>query len=311
MLEGIIGCSCSTRRSRRPSSSPSATSRPAASRQVREPVGHGVCAGGGQPARVPPRSRTAADTSKHWRTSAASSPARQHRIDVAERSAAVEVRWRPRPSAWPSSSSAGIRKRRSWIVSWLRARDFAGRALPRRRGQEDGGSWQGCRKNAAKPEHAPAEQAEPIDVEAELASLKALEASLHAARRGGLIFLVDAAAVAKVVADWTGIPTGRMIKNEIENVLKLAQQLGRRVMARPCARADCAPHSGRPRGPGKPGKPSACFCSPASGRKDGDGTGAGRDALRRRTQRDHINMSESRRPTPSPPERGPRLRRLR
>jgi type VI secretion system protein VasG len=41
---------------------------------------------------------------------------------------------------------------------------------------------------------------------------------------------VDAQAIASVVADWTGIPTGRMVKNEIETILGLAEQLGRRVI---------------------------------------------------------------------------------
>jgi type VI secretion system protein VasG len=41
---------------------------------------------------------------------------------------------------------------------------------------------------------------------------------------------VDANAVASVVADWTGIPVGRMVKNEIEQVLRLADVLERRVI---------------------------------------------------------------------------------
>ncbi len=41
---------------------------------------------------------------------------------------------------------------------------------------------------------------------------------------------VDAQAVAAVVADWTGIPVGRMVKNEIEQVLTLADTLERRVI---------------------------------------------------------------------------------
>ena len=41
---------------------------------------------------------------------------------------------------------------------------------------------------------------------------------------------VDANAIASVVADWTGIPVGRMVKNEIESVLKLADVLERRVI---------------------------------------------------------------------------------
>jgi type VI secretion system protein VasG len=41
---------------------------------------------------------------------------------------------------------------------------------------------------------------------------------------------VDEQAVASVVADWTGVPVGRMVKNEIEAVLRLADTLSQRVI---------------------------------------------------------------------------------
>ena len=41
---------------------------------------------------------------------------------------------------------------------------------------------------------------------------------------------VDDQAVASVVADWTGIPVGRMVKNEVEGVLHLADTLNQRVI---------------------------------------------------------------------------------
>ena len=41
---------------------------------------------------------------------------------------------------------------------------------------------------------------------------------------------VDAQAVASVVADWTGIPVGRMVKNEVQAVLDLAETLNKRVI---------------------------------------------------------------------------------
>jgi type VI secretion system protein VasG len=41
---------------------------------------------------------------------------------------------------------------------------------------------------------------------------------------------VDAQAVASVVADWTGIPVGRMVKNELETILRLGESLGQRVI---------------------------------------------------------------------------------
>jgi type VI secretion system protein VasG len=41
---------------------------------------------------------------------------------------------------------------------------------------------------------------------------------------------VDYQAVAAVVGDWTGIPVGRMAKNEMETILKVASLLGKRVI---------------------------------------------------------------------------------
>src|SRR6478752_4678435 len=65
-----------------------------------------------------------------------------------------------------------------------------------------------------------------------LAELKALTAELTTLQAEvPLIFpTVDAQSIASVVADWTGIPTGRMVKNEIETVLRLHQVLGERVI---------------------------------------------------------------------------------
>jgi len=65
-----------------------------------------------------------------------------------------------------------------------------------------------------------------------LAELKALQEKLRNFQGDSpLIFPgVDANAIASVVADWTGIPVGRMVKNEIEQVLGLADTLERRVI---------------------------------------------------------------------------------
>ncbi|MFO1320970.1 MAG: type VI secretion system ATPase TssH [Burkholderiales bacterium] len=41
---------------------------------------------------------------------------------------------------------------------------------------------------------------------------------------------VDEPAVAGVVADWTGIPVGRMVKNEVESILRLADTLEQRII---------------------------------------------------------------------------------
>ncbi len=65
-----------------------------------------------------------------------------------------------------------------------------------------------------------------------LGELKGLSAELTQLQaESPLIFpTVDAQSIASVVADWTGIPTGRMVKNEIETVLRLHEVLGERVI---------------------------------------------------------------------------------
>ncbi|RIX73045.1 type VI secretion system ATPase TssH [Acidovorax cavernicola] len=90
-----------------------------------------------------------------------------------------------------------------------------------------------------KPVDAPAAgeaAAEPAeagpDRAALLAELHELQAKIHAVQGESPLILpsVDEQAVASVVADWTGIPVGRMVKNEVEAVLKLADTLNQRVI---------------------------------------------------------------------------------
>ena len=82
----------------------------------------------------------------------------------------------------------------------------------------------------AGTEAAPAEAAP--DRAALLAELHELQAKIHAVQGESPLILpsVDEQAVASVVADWTGIPVGRMVKNEVEAVLKLADTLNQRVI---------------------------------------------------------------------------------
>jgi len=70
------------------------------------------------------------------------------------------------------------------------------------------------------------------DREALLNELKSLQAQLHEQQGESPLILptVDHQAVAAVVQDWTGIPVGRMVKNEIETVLKLADLLEQRII---------------------------------------------------------------------------------
>ncbi len=90
-------------------------------------------------------------------------------------------------------------------------------------------------KEAGKPAEAPKEAAAPLKPEEReklVADLVPLQAKLKEFQgESPLIFpSVDASAIASVVADWTGIPVGRMVKDEIQQVLKLADILEKRVI---------------------------------------------------------------------------------
>jgi type VI secretion system protein VasG len=78
----------------------------------------------------------------------------------------------------------------------------------------------------------PAASIDPAAREARLAELRELQAKLvqHQGEDPLILPTVDQQAVASVVQDWTGIPVGRMVRNEIENVLKLAESLNKRII---------------------------------------------------------------------------------
>ena len=65
-----------------------------------------------------------------------------------------------------------------------------------------------------------------------LEQLRALESELLALQGENPLVLpsVDEIAVASVIADWTGIPVGKMVKNEIQAILNLADTLEKRII---------------------------------------------------------------------------------
>jgi type VI secretion system protein VasG len=77
---------------------------------------------------------------------------------------------------------------------------------------------------------------DPKEIEAErqtlLAELKVLQPQLADIQKDSPLVLpsVDEQAVGAVVADWTGIPVGRMVKNEVAAVLALTDTLNARVI---------------------------------------------------------------------------------
>jgi type VI secretion system protein VasG len=81
-------------------------------------------------------------------------------------------------------------------------------------------------------ETTPAEALSDGDRATALDKLHEVQARLHTLQGENPLILptVDYQAVASVVADWTGIPVGRMARNEIETVLNLPNLLGQRVI---------------------------------------------------------------------------------
>ncbi len=102
------------------------------------------------------------------------------------------------------------------------------RAKLREGGQEVEGT--GTAEGEAATDEAPDTQ--PVDREALLAELKAKNAELEKLQGDIPLILpiVDHQAVASVVGDWTGIPVGRMVKDEIETILNLEERLAKRVI---------------------------------------------------------------------------------
>ena len=88
-------------------------------------------------------------------------------------------------------------------------------------------------RNALTEARAPKDEgAEPVDEAPLKADLDAAIAEMRtAAGDSPMVFaVVDADAVSAVIADWTGIPVGRMVKDEIQSVLNIADRLKARVI---------------------------------------------------------------------------------
>jgi type VI secretion system protein VasG len=117
---------------------------------------------------------------------------------------------------------------------WKEERELVDQILALRAKLRDGG-------NKIEGTGSPAEQAadsaggaaaDGADRATMLAELDALNSKLHALQGDSPLILptCDEQAVAAVVGDWTGIPVGRMVKDEIQSVLQLTDTLNSRVI---------------------------------------------------------------------------------
>ncbi|GAA4349790.1 type VI secretion system ATPase TssH [Variovorax defluvii] len=87
-------------------------------------------------------------------------------------------------------------------------------------------------RDGSKPVDTPAAEGGSPDRTALLAELHELQGQIAKVQGESPLILpsVDQHAVSSVVADWTGIPVGRMQRNEIETVLNLPKLLAQRVI---------------------------------------------------------------------------------
>ena len=118
---------------------------------------------------------------------------------------------------------------------WSDEKGLVDRILELRRRLREGGTAPDALSSGANTAAAVADGAKTLGVEERrrlLDELRELQKRLHTFQGETPLIMpsVDAQAVSSVVADWTGIPVGRMVKNEAEAVLKLAETLNARVV---------------------------------------------------------------------------------
>jgi type VI secretion system protein VasG len=120
-------------------------------------------------------------------------------------------------------------------ASWQREKVLVDKILERRsqlRGDAAPVEGTGSRLEKSVDIAAPPLQLDPAARARTLESLRALQHELAVLQGENPLILpsVDAQAVGSVVADWTGIPVGRMVQDEIKTVMGLADILAERVI---------------------------------------------------------------------------------
>ena len=148
-------------------------------------------------------------------------------IDTAERAQRAEASLREE-----RERAKGLR------TSWEREKSIVDEILAlRAKLRGSGVSADGAKQQPAAGEpagtaaasDAPLSEADRTAARARLHELQGLLAEAQG-DRPLVLPSVDEQAVASVIADWTGIPVGRMVKDEVATVLTLAKTLGQRVV---------------------------------------------------------------------------------
>ncbi len=166
----------------------------------------------------------------------------QIELEIIGREEAVGVNAGDRRSAAEEKRAAADARRATLEERWEAERMIVDRILALRASLRAGSEpvegtdsplEQAAEAQKASVDDAPAAEAPgPVEREALLRELVQLQAELSTLQGESPLILpsVDEQAVASVVQDWTGVPVGRMVKNEIEAVLNLAETLNQRVI---------------------------------------------------------------------------------
>ncbi|HEX7933444.1 MAG TPA: type VI secretion system ATPase TssH [Paraburkholderia sp.] len=152
-------------------------------------------------------------------------------LAIIGRETAVGVNTRERQAAASEKLAAEQTRLAELETRWQAEKELVTRILDlRARLRGETGKVEGARE--AEAPGAKAAESDTAAPETLLAELRDLQTQLagHQGEDPLILPTVDQQAVASVVQDWTGIPVGRMVRNEIENVLKLAENLNRRII---------------------------------------------------------------------------------
>ena len=159
--------------------------------------------------------------------------------EILAREKAIGVATEEREAATESALAAEHERLSGLETRWDKEKELVGEVLDLRerlRGRtgtvEGTGSDLEREAETADPapeEEAPADEAERSD---DMGRLRELQAELQELQGEHPLILssVDGVAVGSVVADWTGIPVGRMVKDELKTVLDLAKIMSKRLV---------------------------------------------------------------------------------
>jgi type VI secretion system protein VasG len=165
----------------------------------------------------------------------------QTELEIIGREEAVGVNTAERRNAAEEKLAAAEERRRHLEHRWAAERELVDRILAIRASLRQGSEQvEGTGSRLEHAAHAqqvaagvtPIAGLGPDERRALLDELRVLQSRLSELQGDSPLILpsVDEQAVASVVQDWTGVPVGRMVKNEIEAVLKLAETLNQRVI---------------------------------------------------------------------------------